>query len=334
MTRAIPFGTYPSGETALTATLRAGPLRCQVLSHGASLRQLEITLPDGPRNIALGLGNLAAYIAHGAHIGATCGRYAGKIPDALVEIDGRPVTLSRNADGRHHVHGGVLGLGRRNWRLEALTGTMARFRILSPDGDEGYPGALDVTCTYRLSVDALRITYSATTTQDTPLNLLHHGYFNLDGAGTIGAHRLEIASSALIERDAAGHPTGQRQPLDKPYDFSRPRPVGNGSGIDDTYILCPDQRSEPALAARLTAGRGDLRMDVHTTETGLHVYDGGKLNIPAPGNPDGQPLMANAGICLEPTSGLVLRDDGSATRYILAAGQTYRQVTVFRLMAL
>lgn len=328
------FGTYPSGETALTTTLRAGPLACELVSHGASLRRFEIDLPDGPRNVALGLGSLDAYIAHGSHIGATCGRYAGKIPHGRVTIGGRDLVLSLNAGGQHHVHGGLLGLGRRNWELTEASDRQAVFQITSPDGDEGYPGALRVTCTYRLSETALQVAYEARTTQDTPLNLLHHGYFNLDGQGGIGAHHLEIASERIIARDADGSPTGAARPAEGTYDFSMLRRIGEGSAFDDTYLLADAPRAEPGFAARVVSAAGDVQMELFTTESGLHFYDGGKLNIPDPGHPDMAPLTAFAGLCLEPTSGIRLHPDGTASRQILRTGEIYRQITEFRLAAI
>lgn len=320
------FGTYENGEKAKIIRLKNSHVEAEFVSHGASLHKLILQLPNGTRNVSLGLPDLESYISHGSHVGAIAGRYAGRISYGRAHIDDNIIQLSTNA-GEHHVHGGVQGLGRRNWELVDVNPTSVTFSITSTEGDEGYPGNMEIFCTYSLLEFGLRIELTATSSADTPLNLLAHGYFNLDGnAGTINNHLLHIETQKIIERDSTGTPNGK---LAKFKNFSDLTEVTARKDYDSTYVLTNNPRSELERAATLIAGKRDLQMEVWTTETQLHFYDGGKLNIQHPSTKEVL-LTLYQGLCLEPCRYTVTNEERSLGFYILDSSQNYRQITEYK----
>lgn len=301
MTAASRFGTLPDGDTVHEVTLRCGRMQAKVISWGAVLRDLRIALDAGVRPLVLGFERLEHYLDHSRNQGANVGRYGGRTRGGRLVIGGQEFALSRNLDGRHHLHGGFNGLGRRNWRIVEATDETATLEIRSLDGDEGYPGELTLQCRYTVDESGLSVELSATTTAPTPVNILHHSYFNLDGAGQIGGHTLEISAGEYLEFDAEGLPTGRKLPMaGSAFDFREPRTLSADERFDASFVLAGSPRITPVHAATLVGSRKDLRMDVHTTEPGLHFYDGYAAAAPVPGL-DGRPHLPCSGLCLEAT---------------------------------
>ncbi|TKT79143.1 aldose epimerase family protein [Aquamicrobium sp. LC103] len=322
-----PFGTLPDGTRVAGVTLTAGNLSAHVIGWGAALRDLRLRIDGTDRRLVLGFERLGDYVAHSPHFGATAGRYAGRIAGGTFVLDGVRHRLSLSAAGKHHVHGGFAGFGKRNWTLAEAGGDFARFTLLSRDGEEGYPGNLVADCSYRLAPRCLRVTMEARTDRPTVVNLLHHSYFNLDGEGRIDGHRLRIPAERMVEVDSEGLPTGRYMPPSPPFDFMAPRHLDPDTRYDASYLL-PDGEGMK-LAAELGSSAGDLRMEVWTTEPGLHLYDGGKISVPVNGLDDIR-YGPRSGLCLEPTRFSNAPNAEGFPDTVLRPGGIYRQITEFR----
>ncbi len=321
------FGYMPSGEKVSVAAFQTEDLRARVIGYGAALADLQFRHVDGWRRVVLGLKTLEDYRRHSPHFGATAGRYAGRIRDGRVKIGGQIHQLTRNTPDGHHVHGGTCGFGKRNWTLASCTETSATFALISPDGEEGYPGQLNARTTYRLARNCLEVELEATSSAATPVNLLHHSYFNLDGEGTIAGHRLRVDAERRAEVCAAGLPTGAFVPVDGAYDFRKFRCPDPAHAYDTSYLL-NGETGTCRPVAELVSSSGDLRMEVWTNEPALHFYDGSKLSVPVSGLDD-RPLPSRSGLCLEPTRMSDAPNMPGFPNATLSPGETYRQISRF-----
>lgn len=330
-----PFGVTGDGADVTEVSLgTASGVRASVLTLGACLRFLEIPLPTGERRrVTLGYPTLQGYLADEAYLGATVGRYASRIRDGRLHIGGRVHQLTLNDSGRHHLHGGMTGFSRRVWQVLADAADAVTLALFSSDGDQGYPGGLDVRCTYRLVEPAtLRIVMTATADTETVVSLAHHSYFTLLPGRDIRHHRLRIAATHRIVMDGEALPNGEVRAVGGTrFDFTAVRPIAEGAGdmaYDDVFIL---GRADAGMAqaARLEAPDGSLGMDLYTTEPCLIFYDGTKLAGDAEGF-DGLPYGPHAGLCLEP---IRFPDSSNIPWFpsaVLDPGELYRQVTEYR----
>ena len=228
------FGTTADGEPVRRYTLRGvAGITARIITYGATLT--ELLVPDRHGSLAdvvLGFDNLRQYETESPYFGCIVGRVAFRTTNATFTLDGRTYHLTHNA-GPHHLHGGTRGLSKVVWQAEPLTHTdspAVQFHYRSPDGDQGYPGNLDVSVTYALTPEReLRIDYLATTDQATPVNLTHHSYFNLTGAaaGDVLGHHLQLAADRYTPTDATLIPTGEVVSVaGTPFDFRRPTAIG------------------------------------------------------------------------------------------------------------
>lgn len=316
--------------------IRSGRLCASIMERGAAVRDLRIDLPDGPRPLVLGFDRLDDYIRHSPHFGAIAGRFANRIANGRFRLDGRDYQVTRNQGGVHHLHGGENGFGRRDWSPVQAGPDSILLRIVSPDGEEGYPGRLTATCRYSLTPDdALRIELRAETDAPTIVNLAHHSYFNLDGAGDILDATVEIAADRYTPLDASLIPTGEIRPVDgTPYDFRSLRTIRLETAegpfaYDINYVLAPGPRDSPHFAARVISARGDIAMEVRTTEPGLQLYTAAGLDTPVPGL-TGMRYGAFAGLCLEPQRFPDSPNHAGFTDTTLRPGEIYRQITEYR----
>jgi aldose 1-epimerase len=294
------------------------------------------------------LTTLGDFLKHTRHFGATAGRYANRIAHGRFLLDGKAHQLPLNQAGKHSLHGGGEGFGKRPWTILHHDAASATLGLLSPDGDHGYPGAVSVTCRYTLAELAsggttLRVELTATTDAATIINLCHHSYFNLDGSPDILDHELEVRANLYTPCDADLIPDGTVASVaGTGFDFRKPRPIrlmnadGSRFWYDQNYLLRRDKREpsvmpglEVAHAATLRSAKNGLSMQVWTTEPACQVYDGANCAVPAKGL-DGSAIGPSAGICLEPQH---VPDSPNLPHFpgtTLRPGEVYRQVTEYR----
>lgn len=344
MTNIRDFG-MAEGKRVEEITLRnAAGAEAKVLTWGAVIRDLVVPRSDGRKQrVVLGLETLEDYLNHSPHFGAIAGRYANRIKEGRFLLDGRTHQLPLNQENRHSLHGGGHGFGKKPWTLLHAEEASVTLGLVSPDGDAGYPGTLNVTCRYVLTEgSALRVELSAFCDQATILNLCHHSYFNLDGGADILDHELMVRANLTTPVDGDLIPDGTLAKVSgTPFDFRRPRPIrlmnedGTRFWYDHNFMLRREKREVPlgglelAHAATLASAKSGLSMEVWTTEPCLQVYDGFKVNLPVKGL-DGAQYGANAGICLEPQHAPDSPNLPHLPNTVLRPGELYRQVTEYR----
>lgn len=341
--QACEFGRLPSGEPVDLYTLTNGNgIVAKITSYGAMLTQLHVPDRAGRiANVVLGFDNLAAYLAGHPYLGPTIGRVGNRIANGRFSLEGKSYELARNENGVHFLHGGNKGFDKVLWKAAAAKGADqagVRFTYRSVDGEEGFPGNLDVTVLYTLNdANELTIEYVATTDQPTPVNLTNHSYFNLAGAGSgdILGHELMLVADRYTPADETLIPTGEiAEVRGTPLDFTQPAIIGARigqvpGGYDHNFVLNSGGGSL-ALAARLRDPGSGRTMEIWTTEPGIQFYSGNFLDGSASGI--GGVYCKHYGLCLEtqhfPDS--VNKPQWPST--ILRPGQTYRHVTVHRFV--
>ncbi len=334
------FGQF-QGETIREITLRSDAgAEARVITWGAVVRDLTVPLRDGTsRHVVLGFEQFDDYPAHSPYFGAIAGRYANRIGAGRFTLDDTPHQVALNqkdASGRpmHHLHGGFAGFGKRPWHLVASGRTFATLALISPDGDEGYPGTLAALCTYRLLEPAtLQVELTATTDRPTIVNLAHHSYFNLDGSSDVGDHLMTLDADFYTPVGDGLIPTGEILSVaGTPFDFRSERPIGQTVAgvrfpLDHNFVL--RQRDGFARAARVRSPQNGLALEVWTTEPGVQFYEGAKLNPPVPGL-GGVRYGASSGFCLEPQRFPDSPNHAHFTDPTLRPGAVYRQTTEYR----
>lgn len=339
------FGQLPDGRPVTEYSLSSGSgIRVSVLDFGGIIRTLEV--PDREGNLAdvvLGFDSLEPYTARHPYFGAIVGRYAGRIANGRFTIDETGITLATN-NGGNHLHGGVEGFDRVLWSA-SVSEDPARLVLThtSPDGHEGYPGALSVQVTYELTDDALRIEYAATTDRATIINLTQHSYFNLAGhsSGDVLEHGLQVRADSILELDGASIPTGRRLPAtNTPFDFRQAKPIGRdidashpqlalAEGYDHTFVLADEDREPAVVLTEPVSGR---RLEVYTTQPGVQVYTSNYLDGSITGK-GGQVYRKHAGIALETQHFPDSPNHPDFPSTLLRPGQTFESRTVYRFPA-
>ncbi len=347
-TERTAFGMMGDGAVVERVTLRGDRgFEASIITLGATLQSLKACdRAGGSEDVVLGHDDLAPYIARRQFFGATVGRYANRIAGARFALDGMEVRLEAN-DGANSLHGGVNGFDRKLWRIADLADRSEPTLVLtreSPDGEEGFPGRLDVRATFRVSGESeLTISYEATTDRPTVVNLTNHSYFNLDGASSAGdilAHRLWIAADHYLAIDAGAIPLrGPPRAVDgTPFDFRNGAAIGarirmndeqlrRGRGYDHNF--CLSRRESVGLAARLEAPRTGRVLELLTNQPGLQLYSGNSLDGGSSGRGNRLYRQSDA-LCLEPQAwpDTPNRSDFPSAR--LDRGQLYRNITVYR----
>jgi len=312
------YGRMPDGRAVAEYTLDNGRgLRLSAINLGGIVTALRVPDRHGHgANIVLGLPALADYLKPHPHFGTIVGRYANRIAAGRFMLDGVAHQLGLN-DGANSLHGGPKGFGTRFWQIEPVSpedasGDIAiELRYTSADGEEGYPGEVQVTVRYTLAAadNTWRIDYRAVTGKPTVLNLSHHDYFNLAGSGSVMDHRLRIPASRFCPVDAQLIPLGLDEVAATPFDFRTPTRIGEriregheqllrAHGYDHNWVLDRSGGSGLALAARLEHEASGRVMEVHTSEPGVQFYSGNFLDGSLLGA-DGASLRQGDGLCLE-----------------------------------
>jgi aldose 1-epimerase len=351
-----PFGKIAGGQEAQLFLLEnAGGLRAEISDYGGTV--VRLFAPDRQGrfdDVVLGCDRVEDYVTHSPYFGCIVGRFANRIANGKFSLEGRSYTLAKNnspAGVPCHLHGGNQGFDKKLWRAE-LIGTKSepalRLQYHSPDGEEGYPGNLDVTVTYTLTADnALRIDYEATTDRATPLNLTNHSFFHLagEGSGNVLGHVLTLHAGRYVPVDPGLIPIGQLAPVaGTPLDFTEPHTIGEriealheqlrfAGGYDHNYEL--DSRSSgggadaPTSAATLFEPKSGRMLEVLTTEPGVQFYSGNFLNGAFAGK-HGHVYQKRAGLCLETQHFPDSPNQPAFPSAVLRPGKTFRSTTVYR----
>ncbi len=339
------FGTLADGRNVERHRLEsAGGLAVDILSLGGVMQRVFAPDRDGRlADVALGYADLEACLANPFFLGALIGRCANRIANGRMAIDGVTYLLSRNR-GRETLHGGAGGFHKALWTVEAASSDRLCLSLESPDGDQGFPGALRVEATYSLSPEnALRLDFTATTSRPTVVNLTSHAYWNLAGACDVLDHTLEIAADAFTPIDERTLPTGEIRPVaDTPFDFRIATRLGDrvaqtadaqialAGGLDHNFVLRGDPGRPLARAARLSDPASGRVLEIFTTEPGLQVYSGNRLGG-GPAGKSGQPYPKWGGVALETQHFPDSPHQPGFPSTLLRPGEVYRSSTEFRL---
>ena len=340
------FGTLADGRYIHEYTLRNGlGMEVRFITYGGVITSIRVPDRRGRlANIALGFDNLAQYESGHPYFGAITGRYANRIAGGRFALDGKQYTLAQN-DGANSLHGGAVGFDKRIWTALDRDGSV-ELRYHSPDGEEGYPGNLDVCVNCALDDDgALQIDYAAETDAPTPINLTNHSYFNLlgEGEGAIYDHILTLNADRYTPTDATQIPTGEIAPVGgTPFDFRIPKAIGPGQrsshtqivmakGYDHNFVLRRDGLTddELAFAARVYEPTCGRVMEVWTSEPGVQFYAGNMLDSTLVGS-SGRLYRQSDGLALETQHFPDSPNQPHFPSTILRPGERFESTTIYR----
>lgn len=337
------FGITSKGQDVhLYKLTNSGGSYVNILDLGCTVQSIFVPDRDGKlRDVALGYDNVAQYEANSAYLGAVVGRHANRIKDGRFVLNGKEYKLAVN-NGPNHLHGGVEGFNLKVFDCAGYDDKLITFRYLSPDGEEGYPGNLDVTVTYQFTDDnSLIMKNYAATDADTVVNLTNHLYFNLsgEGNGTILDHNLKLYASRYTENDENCLPTGVIAGVDgTPFDFRKAKPIGrdinqqnqqlaNGHGYDHNFVL--DGDGYKPVADLLSAESG-VGLFAYTTMPGVQIYTAnflderrGKTGI----------YKENYGVCIETQYFPNAMEHPHFPSPVLCKGEVYDHTTMYQFTA-
>lgn len=327
------FGTLADGREVRSLELETEGLRLELLTYGAILHRLTFPVRGLRRDLILSFASLGEYERDRSYVGPVVGRFGNRIAGSRVLIDGREHRLAAN-EGENHLHGGVLGFGKRLWSVVAADSSRATLVYRSPDGEEGYPGNLDATIEYEIGPGSLAITFTAVSDAPTPINLTYHPYFNINAGATAATdQRLRIPAAYYLPVGAGLIPTGEKAPVEgTPFDFrdsrrlappsldSHPQLPGGG-GYDHCWVLSPDAD----CACELTSATGDLTLSLLGSGPGLQFYNGQFLSRAHP--------TIGSGVILEPQGLPNAPNEPRFPDAILRPGHRYRATLEYRLRA-
>jgi aldose 1-epimerase len=319
-------------------------MEVRLAAYGARITSIKVPDRHGDfADVVLGFDTVEPYRSSPKkpYLGVTLGRYAGRIANGRFTLDGAEHVLAKNS-GPNHNHGGIIGFDKVVWDAKQMENSVT-FSRTSPNGEEGYPGNLDVCVTYTLTdKNELIIDYRATTDRATPVNLSNHSYFNLAGEGseTVLLHDLKINADAMLPIDKTSVPTGEIVPVaDTPFDFRQPKRVGldidqpneqlaNGSGYDHTFVLNPRKADLVPVATLYEKSSGRM-MKVFTDQPGLQIYTANFLDGSLIGK-SGRPYARQSALCLETQHFPDSPNQSQFPNTILRPGETYRSRTTYQ----
>lgn len=319
----------------------------KVTNYGATITAILVPDRNGKlADIALGYNSLEQYLNAIAkpYFGAIVGRYGNRIAKGRFAIDGETYQLATN-NNENHLHGGNFGFDKVVWDAKLVSGqgwNGVELRYLSKDGEEGYPGNLNVQVTYKLTDEnVLEVDYDATTDKATPINLAQHTYFNLkgEGIGDILDHELMINAKHYTPVDAGLIPTGEIAPVaDTPFDFTTAKTIGRdieqdneqlkfGLGYDHNYVL-DGEAGTMRWAARVHEPASGRTLEIHTDQPGVQFYCGNFLDGSLTGK-SGLPYVHRGGLCLETQHYPDSPNQPNFPSTILRPGEEYKTTTTF-----
>lgn len=334
------YGVLPDGRPVRAARLGGpGGLEVEVLEYGALLASLRAPAADGSGAVEtlLGFGDLDGWTDDRAYHGRAIGRVANRIAGARFELDGESYRTTAN-EGPNTLHGGAVGWSGRLWTLECAEPRRAVLTYRSPDGEEGFPGAVDAAVTFSLVDDqVLEIVWEAQTDLPTPLAMTHHPYFNLSGRARTSVldHTLQVAAQAVTPVRPGLIPTGELLAVERtPFDLRTPRRLGDmlamqhqqlviPRGYDLNWVLEPE-RDRAAAVAVLRSPLSGVSLHLSTDQPGLQVYSGQGL---------GHPFVPHGALVLEPQDFPDAVNTPAFPPVILRPGETYRRWARYRFAA-
>jgi len=334
------FGNADGKEVFLYTLTNDKGDQVKISTYGGVVTSWVAPDKSGNRSsIVLGFDSLSGYLAKPPYFGALIGRYGNRIARGKFKIDGFEYTLATN-DGPNHLHGGNKGFDKVVWESSVANDSIPSLSLsyLSKDGEEGYPGNLQVNVKYTLTdEDELKIEYSATTDKPTVLNLTNHSYFNLTGdvANTILNQRLQIDADNYTPVDSTLIPTGQIVSVKgTPFDFTTAEKIGARidsvkGGYDHNFVLNSKGGSLQKVATLSDDGSG-RELQVFTTEPGLQFYTGNFLDGTIKTS-DGKAINKNTALCLETQHFPNSPNQPSFPSTLLSPGQTFHSETVYKL---
>lgn len=332
------FGKTTDGTPVHLYTLKnTNGMEVKLTDFGGIVTSIVVPDKDGNMdNVVLGFDNIDDYLAGTPYFGALIGRYGNRIAEGKFTLNGEEYTLATNNDP-NHLHGGNVGYDKVLWKGEAIGNNAVSFTYFSEDGEEGYPGNLDIEVVYTLTDDnELKIDYTATTDKATPVNLTNHSYFNLSGdpESLILDHELMINADGYTPVDAGLIPTGEiAEVAGTAFDFTQPFKIGARidqvpGGYDHNWVL-QDLEGDMPLVATLSDPQTGRKMEVYTTEPGLQFYSGNFLDGSLVG-PDGSKYVLHAALCLETQHFPDSPNKPNFPSTILEPDDTYQTSTIYK----
>lgn len=325
------WGQTDAGLEYGSLQLQNEHLRLEVTNAGAAVVSVEVPDRNGTwANIAVTAPSPEYYLTNPSALGATAGRFANRIGRGQFELDGKAYQLEIN-NGPNHLHGGLTGFAKRVWEVLNPKPDQVNFRLVSADGDQGYPGELTTDLTYRLEGNDIILEYTATTNAPTILNLTNHTYWNLSGTGKVYDHVLKLNANQVLENDADVLPTGAiHEVTETAFDFRSPKRIGEqieqvGNGYDCCFLI-NDWDESLRMAAFVSDPRSGRTMEVLTTEPGIQLYTANHFD----GSEATAGKQQHTSFCLECQH---LPDAPNQEQFpstVLRPGETYSQKTIHR----
>jgi len=336
------YGQMPDGRDVHLYTLtNSKGMRVKLIDYGAITVGVEVPDSDGNvTDVTLGYDTLDGWLGSPSYFGATVGRYANRIAGGTFELDGKTYELATN-DGENHLHGGEKGFDKRLWDAETVEtddGAGVRFTRTSPDGEEGYPGTLQVTALYTLTDrNEFKVEFTATTDAPTIVNLVHHSYWNLRGPanGDVLGHELMLHAHKYTPVDEGLIPTGELKPVeDTPFDFTEAKPIGRDigkveGGYDHNFVLNEYEPGKVRLAARVHEPTTGRVMEIRTDQPGIQFYSGNFLDGSVTGKDD-VAYKKHYGFCLETQHYPDSPNQPDFPSVVLRPGETYKHVMIHK----
>ncbi len=342
------FGTMDDGRDVYSYQMKlASGMSVRICEFGGAIMELRVPDKFGRcSDVVAGYDALGDYVLNPGYLGALIGRVGNRICKGSFTLDGKRYTLCQN-DKQNSLHGGKVGFSHRIWNVKAEDGEEPRLilSLVSPDGEEGYPGTLSVTVTYTLlKSNALSIRYEATTDRKTIVNLTNHAYFNLGGfaSGKVFDHVLQIDADAYLPTDESLIPTGEIRPVaGTPFDFREPKTIGRdfdlentdlglAGGYDHCFCFTGGETREPVLRVEAYEPTSGRLMQVYTNQAAVQFYSGNflfELTSPLKG---GYPATPQAAFCLETQKMPDAINHPNFTDTVLLPGEVYEHTTIYR----
>jgi aldose 1-epimerase len=340
-----PFGTVDGQPVELYTLRNEKGAEATITNFGGIV--VSLTMPDKNGkmiDVVHGCDNVDSYAKVTPYFGALIGRYGNRIGKGVFTLDGKTYKLAGNDHG-NHLHGGTKGFDKVIWKakpVESKHGAALELHYLAKDGEEGYPGNLDVVATYTLTNhNELRLDFKATTDKATPVNLTQHSYFNLSGEGTILDHLLTINADKTTPVDSGLIPTGEIKSVEgTPFDFRKPTAIGAriddpdtilqyGPGYDHNWVVNQKKAGELGFQARVESPKSGIVLEVLSTEPAVQFYAGNFLDGTIHGK-HGQVYQKRSAFCLEPQHYPDSPNHPNFPNTILRPGEKYTNTIIYK----